>query len=79
MSDERTLDLLEAKIEELKQLDVMDGIELTSEITKLEKKLVELRKELYANLSDWERVKIARNPKATLCSGLHPDVVHGVL
>ncbi|MFC2108750.1 acetyl-CoA carboxylase carboxyltransferase subunit alpha, partial [Candidatus Bipolaricaulota bacterium] len=41
----------------------MDGIELSSEITKLEKKLVELRKELYANLSDWERVKIARNPK----------------
>lgn len=63
MSDERTLDLLEAKIEELKQLNMMDGIELSSEITKLEKKLVELRKELYANLSDWERVKIARNPK----------------
>jgi len=63
MSDERTLDLLEAKIEELKQLDAMDGIDLSSEITKLEKKLVDLRKELYANLSDWERVKIARNPK----------------
>ena len=63
MSDERTLDLLEAKIEELKQLNVMDGIDLSSEIAKLEKKLVELRRELYANLSDWERVKIARNPK----------------
>ena len=63
MSDERTLDLLEAKIEELKQLNTMDGIDLSGEITKLEAKLVELRKELYSNLSDWERVKIARNPK----------------
>jgi len=63
MSDERTLDLLEAKIEELKQLNAMEGIELSGEITKLEKKLVDLRKELYSNLSDWERVKIARNPK----------------
>ena len=63
MSDERTLDLLEAKIEELKQLNTMDGIDLSGEITKLEAKLVELRKELYSNLSAWERVKIARNPK----------------
>lgn len=63
MSDERTLDLLETKIEELKQLNAMDGIDLSGEIAKLEKKLVELRRELYSNLSDWERVKIARNPK----------------
>jgi len=63
MSDERTLDLLETKIEELKQLNAMEGIDLSGEITKLEKKLVELRRQLYSNLSDWERVKIARNPK----------------
>ena len=63
MSDERTLDLLETKIEELKQLNAIDGIDLSGEVTKLEKKLVELRRELYSSLSDWERVKIARNPK----------------
>lgn len=63
MSDERTLDLLETKIEELRQLNAMEGIDLSGEVTKLEKKLVELRRELYSSLSDWERVKIARNPK----------------
>ena len=63
MSDERALDLLEAKIEELKQLNSMEGIDLSGEITKLETKLMDLRRELYSNLSDWERVKIARNPK----------------
>ena len=63
MSDERTLDLLETKIEELRQLDSIDGIDLSGEIAKLETKLTSLRMELYSNLSDWERVKIARNPK----------------
>ncbi len=63
MSDERTLDLLEAKIEELRHLDAADGIDLSKEIEKLETKLEELRVELYANLTDWERVKLARHPK----------------
>ena len=63
MSNERTLDLLETKIDELRQLNTMDGIDLSGEIAKLETKLDALRRDLYANLSDWERVKIARNPK----------------
>ena len=63
MSDERTLDLLEAKIEELRSLDAADGIDLSKEIERLEAKLEELRVELYASLSDWERVRLARHPK----------------
>jgi len=63
MSDERTLDLLEAKIQELRELNKADGLELSAEISKLERKLAQLRTELYANLGDWERVRIARNPK----------------
>ncbi len=63
MSDERTLDLLEAKIEELRQLNAVEGIDLTREIARLEEKLGHLRQKLYANLSDWERVKLARHPK----------------
>ena len=63
MSDERTLDLLEAKIEELRHLDAADGMDLSQEIEHLEAKLDELRQDLYANLTDWERVKLARHPK----------------
>ena len=63
MSDEQTLDLLEAKIQELRELNKTDGIDLRHEITRLEKKLETLREELYADLSDWERVKIARHPQ----------------
>ncbi len=63
MSDERTLDLLEAKIRELRELNKIDGMDLASEISKLEAKLEDLRVALYADLSDWDRVKIARHAK----------------
>lgn len=63
MSDERTLDLLEAKIEELRKLDEVNGMDLGKEVTRLEKKLEDLRRELYASLGDWERVRLARHPK----------------
>jgi acetyl-CoA carboxylase carboxyl transferase subunit alpha len=63
MSDERTLDLLEAKIGELRQLNAVEGIDLSKEIARLEEKLQHLRRKLYENLNDWERVKLARHPK----------------
>ena len=63
MSDERTLDLLEVKIDELRHLDAADGIDLSKEIERLETKLEALRRDLYENLSDWERVKLARHSK----------------
>jgi len=63
MTDERTLDLLEAKIEELRQLNAIDGMDLSKEIARLEEKLAVLRQDLYSNLTDWERVRIARHPK----------------
>lgn len=63
MSDERTLDMLESKIQELRELNKVEGLDLSSEISKLEKKLSQMRSELYAHLADWERVRIARNPK----------------
>ena len=63
MTDERTLDLLEAKIEELRQLNSMDGMDLSKEIARLEEKLAGLRQELFANLTDWQRVQMARHPK----------------
>jgi len=63
MSDERTLDLLETKIEELRKLNEVDGMDLAKEIARLERKLEDLRRELYSSLTDWERVRLARHPK----------------
>lgn len=63
MSDEKTLDSLEAKIQDLHELNKHDLIDLSGEIDQLEKKLEEMRAKQYASMSDWERVKLARHPQ----------------
>lgn len=52
---------LEKKIEELRFLS-SDGIDLTGEIKNLEKKLDLLKEDVFANLSPWQTVQVARHP-----------------
>ena len=54
---------LEKKIDELKSFDSDKAIDLTSEIKKLEEKLIKLKKETYENLTAWQRIQIARHPQ----------------
>lgn len=54
---------LEKKIEELKSFTSQEDIDLTSEIKKLETKLKEVKKDIFENLTPWQRVQIARHPK----------------
>ncbi|OGF54786.1 MAG: acetyl-CoA carboxylase carboxyltransferase subunit alpha [Candidatus Fraserbacteria bacterium RBG_16_55_9] len=55
---------LEKKIEELKALSRVDGIDLSDEISRLKAKLETLRTPTAPKeLDDWERVKLARHPK----------------
>ncbi|MBL7130200.1 MAG: acetyl-CoA carboxylase carboxyltransferase subunit alpha [Candidatus Omnitrophica bacterium] len=59
---------LEEKIEELKEFqrkhsDQKRRINLTSEIKKLDDKLHMLKKDIYENLTPWQRVQIARHPR----------------
>lgn len=59
---------LEEKIEELKEFqrkhsDKDRKVNLSSEIKKLEDKLHSLKKDIYENLSPWQRVQIARHPQ----------------
>lgn len=63
MVDERTLKALEEKIAELKRLAEVDGVGLSEELKLLEGKLQELRREYFASLSDWDRVKLARHER----------------
>lgn len=53
---------LEAKIKELKNLGSYKKVDLAPEIKKLEQKLEKLKGDIYANLTDWQRVQIARHP-----------------
>lgn len=54
---------LERRIEELKSFSAEKEINVAEEIKKLEKKAEQIKKEIFSNLSAWQRVQIARHPQ----------------
>ncbi len=54
---------LERKIGELKGFTAHKDIDISGEITRLEEKLSHIKKDVYDNLTPWQRVQIARHPK----------------
>src|SRR5881275_1343308 len=63
---EKPLAELEKQIDELKRLAGDQQLNVTEEIAPLEKKLVELREEIYRNLTPLQRVQVARSNKRPL-------------
>ena len=59
---ERPIYELETKIKELKTFGSHKKVNLEPEIKKLEQKLAKVKEEIYNNLTDWQRVQIARHP-----------------
>ena len=53
---------LEAKITELKQLASIQNISVEDEIRKLSDKASRLRREIFAKLTPWQQVQLARHP-----------------
>lgn len=60
---EKPLIELEAKIEELVKFGDEKGIDLSDEIKTLQAKAENLKKEIYGNLTPWQRITIARHPE----------------
>ncbi|MDZ4805846.1 MAG: acetyl-CoA carboxylase carboxyltransferase subunit alpha [Candidatus Eisenbacteria bacterium] len=54
---------LEARIEELRQLNSNGRVEVAEEIESLERKAERLQQEIYSNLNRWQRVQLARHPR----------------
>ncbi len=88
MKDEKTLAALREQIKELRKLNENGKIDLSTEIVQLEEKLQALTAASYANLIDWDRVKLSRHPQRPyaldyipeICSDfyeLHGDRMHG--
>ena len=63
MEFEKPIAELEKQIDELKRLADGQRLDVSDEITPLEKKLSNLREEIYRNLSPLQRVQVARNNK----------------
>jgi len=58
---EKPIAELEHKISELQKFSADKGIDLSREVTTLEKKAALLKKEIYGNLEPWQKVQIARH------------------
>src|SRR5476649_1056259 len=54
---------LENKIEELRSCAASEHMDFSEEIHTLEDKCEQLKRQLYAQLSPWQRVLIARHPQ----------------
>jgi acetyl-CoA carboxylase carboxyl transferase subunit alpha len=62
---EKPIAELQEKLEELKkhpEAHALD-ISLEEEVTQIEKKIEETKRQIFSNLSAWDRIKIARHPK----------------
>jgi acetyl-CoA carboxylase carboxyl transferase subunit alpha len=81
---EKPLRELEKQLESLHQQSLENNIDMTAELTAIEEKLDQTRRDIYTHLTPWQRVQVARHPKrpyaldyvATICTGfqeLHGD------
>src|SRR5689334_22648122 len=60
---EKPIAELQAKLDELKKHPETPGLNVDEEISLIEKKLEETKRQIFLNLSAWDRIKIARHPK----------------
>jgi len=60
---EKPLEELETRIRELRSFIQEQGIDFSQELNELERKAERQRKQIYANLTPWQRVMMARHPK----------------
>lgn len=60
---EKPIRELEDKIAALRTSSESAGLDVTKEVNSLEAKLAQTRREVYGNLSAWQRVQLARHPR----------------
>ena len=58
---EKPIEEIEMKIDELKRISDGKDIDISSEVKKLEKKVKELRSEIFSTLTPWQKILIARH------------------
>jgi acetyl-CoA carboxylase carboxyl transferase subunit alpha len=63
---------LEAKIDELRSVDMPKSSDLTDEIVRLEGRAADALREVYAQLSPWQRMQVACHPQRPHCHDFTP-------
>ena len=67
---------LEQRIQELKTRAAESGLDAVAELAELERKADDLRREIYAGLTPFQRVQLAKHPEAPVQPRLHPGLLH---
>jgi len=73
LSHEKQIQEYEETIAKFKEQNLNNPLFSESELGKLEKKLAQLKKKVYSNLSPWERV-----PSAAILSVLEPSIISSI-
>jgi acetyl-CoA carboxylase carboxyl transferase subunit alpha len=60
---EQPIAALEGKLKEMQQLAADSDVDVSDAVAALEKKIKDLKKETYANLTRWQRVQLSRHPE----------------
>ncbi|RKY70649.1 MAG: acetyl-CoA carboxylase carboxyl transferase subunit alpha, partial [Candidatus Latescibacterota bacterium] len=60
---ERPVVELENKVEEIRKYASVEGLDMSDELSRLEERTEEMRREIYSGLTPWQRVLVARHPK----------------
>lgn len=60
---EKPVKELENQIKELKETSVKQNIDITEEVKALQKKVDKMIKDIYGNLTPWDRVQLSRHPQ----------------
>jgi acetyl-CoA carboxylase carboxyl transferase subunit alpha len=60
---EKPLRELSRQLDELRQRSIETNVDLATEVREMEKKIEATQREIYSNLTPWQKVQIARHPK----------------
>lgn len=72
---EKNISEVEDKIKHLRQLELSDGLDIETEVSRLQQKLDRLFKQLYSKLTPWQKTLVARHPSRPHCL----DYVNGLI
>jgi len=60
---EQPLESLYDQLEQIKQIEAQGDVDVSAAIRDLENKIAQLRKEIYGNLTGWQKVQLSRHPE----------------
>ncbi len=60
---EQPLESLYDQLEQIKQIEAQGDIDVSAAIRDLENKIIQLKTEIYGNLSGWQKVQLSRHPE----------------